>query len=141
MLTIDATREQMSHAEVLAAVKRLAAQGREVLADLLALLAVLDERQLYEAEGCASLYTFCVQRLRLSESQAYHRIQAARAARRLPVILDRLREGRVTLTAVALLRPHLTEANHLRVLDWAEGKRKPEVELFIRTPQSRDGHA
>jgi hypothetical protein len=133
MLTIDATREQMSHAEVLAAVKRLAAQGREVLADLLALLAVLDERRLYEADGCASLYVFCVERLRLSESQAYHRIQAARAARRFPVILDRLREGRVTLTAVALLRPHLTEANHLRVLDWAEGKPKPEVGLFIRT--------
>ncbi len=34
MITIDSTLEQMSHAELLAEAKRLAAQGRDVLADL-----------------------------------------------------------------------------------------------------------
>jgi hypothetical protein len=96
-----------------------------------------DARQLYAAEGYPSLFEFCVARLRLSEAQAYHRIQAARAARRFPLVLERLREGRVSLTAVALLREHLTEANHREVLDWADGRRKREVEMFIRSLDPR----
>ncbi len=122
----------LSSSELLAALDRLAARGRELTADLVALLAECDERKLYAEEGYASLFEFCVQRLRLSESQAYHRIQAARAARRFSLVLERLRDGRVTLTAVALLREHLTEANHVDVLDWAEGRRKREVEEFVR---------
>jgi 5-methylcytosine-specific restriction endonuclease McrA len=132
MIAFDSRLTALSSPELLAALERVAAQGREVTADLLALLAECDDRKLHEPEGFASLFEFCVKRLRLSESQAYHRIQAARAARRFPVILDRLREGRITLTAVALLRQHLTDANHLEVLAWAEGKRKAEVEEFIR---------
>ena len=129
--------EALSSPELLAALDRVAAQGRELTADLVALLAECDERKLYAQEGYASLFEFCVQRLRLSESQAYHRIQAARAARRFPLVVERLRDGRVTLTAVALLREHLTEANHREVLDWAEGRRKREVEEFVRALDPR----
>lgn len=129
---LASTLARLSDTQLLAEVDRAAAHGREVTADLVALLAECDERQLYAKEGYASLFEFCVGRLRLSESQAYHRIQAARAARRFPLVLDRLRNGQVTLTAVALLREHLTEANHREVLEWAEGRRKREVEVFIR---------
>ena len=56
----------------------------------------LDTRRLYLAEGCAGrLFAYCTQVLHLSEHAAYHRIQAARAARRFPVILERLAEGAV----------------------------------------------
>ena len=54
----------------------------------LALLAEVDARRLYLGEGCSSLFTYCTQVLHLSEHAAYHRIEAARAARQYPVILD-----------------------------------------------------
>ena len=54
----------LSSSELLAALDRLAAQGRELTADLIALLAECDERKLYAVEGYASLFEFCVQRLR-----------------------------------------------------------------------------
>ena len=54
----------------------------------IALLAELETRRLYLGEGCSSLFTYCTEVLRLSLHAAYHRIQAARAARQFPVILS-----------------------------------------------------
>ena len=80
---------------------------------MIALLSQLDARRLYLGEGCASLFAYCTQVLRLSEHAAYGRIEAARTARKFPIVLDLLTDGSVTLTAVTLLAPHLTPVNHL----------------------------
>ena len=133
MFILDVRLAALSSSDLLDALDRVAADGRELTADLIALLAECDGRKMYALEGYESLFEFCVRRLRLSESQAYHRIQAARAARDFPLVLERLRAGRVTMTAVALLREHLTDANHRQVLDWAEGRRKREVEMYVRS--------
>ncbi len=70
--------------------------------------------------------------LHLSEHAAYLRgIEAARSARRYPKILDRLADGSLHLTAVSLLGPHLTAANHLEVLDSARHKSKRDVEQLV----------
>ncbi len=53
------------------------------------------------------------------------------AARRYPVILDRLADGVLHLTAVGLLAPHLTIANHGELLDAARHKSKREVEHLV----------
>ena len=95
------------------------------------LLPLFANRPLYLGDGCASLFTYCTERLHLSESAAYHRITAARAARRHPLILDRLREGSLTLTSVGLLAPHLTEANHRYLLDAARHQGKRAVESLV----------
>jgi hypothetical protein len=60
-----------------------------------------------------------------------HRIEAARAARRFPVILDGLDDGSLTLTSVRLLAPHLTVENHETVLASPHHKSKREVELLV----------
>jgi hypothetical protein len=65
--------------------------------------------------------------LGLSEGGAYNRIEAARAARRYPVVLELLRTGALHLTAVRVLAPHLTEDNHRSVLASARGKTREEV--------------
>jgi hypothetical protein len=67
----------------------------------------------------------------LSEHEAYNRIEAARAARRFPVILAMLEEGSINLTTVRLLAPHLTAENHVDVLQSARGKRKAQVEEIV----------
>src|SRR3972149_4600723 len=84
---------RLSDEALVARVKTLAAREREATAVLIAHLAELDARRLYLAEGCSSLFTYCVQVLHLSEHAAYGRIEAARAARRFPVVLDGLAGG------------------------------------------------
>lgn len=121
----------MSDAELLAATARAASSERHATAGLVALLAELEQRRLYLGEGCASLFTYCTQKLHLSEQAAYLRIEAARAAKRFPAILDLLADGSVTVTTVAMLRRHLTHANHHALLAQARHKSKRQVEHQI----------
>ena len=121
----------MSDSEVLAATAGAARDERRTTVDLLALLAEVDARRLHLGEGCSSLFAYCTQVLHLSEHAAYHRIEAARAARQYPVILELLAKGDVTLTTVAMLRPHLTAENHAALLEAARHKSKRDVEYQI----------
>ncbi len=122
---------QLSNQELLARVTQLAEGEREATASLIAHLAELDARRLYLAEGYSSLFTYCTQLLHLSEHAAYGRIEAARAARRFPVILERLADGSVTLTTVGLLAPHLTPENHRDLLERARHRSKRQVEELV----------
>lgn len=88
-------------------------------------------RRLYLGAGCSSLFTYCTQVLHLSEHAAYGRIEAARAVRRHPRILQRLAEGSLTLTSVCLLAPVLSEQNAVELLDAARHKSKREVEQLV----------
>jgi hypothetical protein len=81
-----ASLTHLSDTDLLSAVTHAAAEERAATASLIALLAEVDARRLYLGEGCASLFTFCTQVLHLSEHAAYGRIEAARAARRFPVV-------------------------------------------------------
>jgi hypothetical protein len=102
----------------------LAGKERDALVELVAHLAELDSRpHVYAAAGYGSLFSYCTQALRLSEDAACNRIDAARACRRFPVILDLLSSGEVTLTAVRLLGRHLTapRCGHKRI-DRGRGK-------------------
>jgi hypothetical protein len=92
---------------------------------------VLDTRKLYLGEGYSSLFIYCTQRLRLSESAAYCRITAARAARRFPILLLRLAQGDVTLTSISLLAAYLTDDNHESLLDAARHASRREVERLV----------
>lgn len=122
---------QLSDRDLLAAVSRAAGNERHATVELLQLLGELDERRLYLGEGCSSIFTYCTQVLHLSEHSAYHRIAAARAARQFPVVLALLEQGALTLTALKLLQPHLTDENHARLLEAARHKSKLEVEEQI----------
>jgi hypothetical protein len=131
------TFNQLSDAELITEVKRLAAAERRATAALVASLVELDTRRLYLGAGCSSLFTYCTQVLHLAEGAAYNRIEAARAARRFPVILELLETGDVTLTTVRLLAPHLTQDNHGEVLSSARHKTKREIELLVASLSPR----
>lgn len=121
----------LSDAQLLTEVRTLSHQARIATAQLIASLAELDGRRLYLSEGCSSLFTYCTQVLHLSEHAAYGRIEAARAARRFPMLLDLLANGSITLTTVCLLGPHLTVDNHRSLLDGAKHKSRREVEHIV----------
>jgi HNH endonuclease len=112
-------------------VKHLLARERRATATLIRSLVEFDSRKLYLREGCSSLFTYCTQVLHLSEGSAYNRIEAARAARRFPKVLEALERGDVTLTAVRLLAPHLTPANHGELLASAQHRSKLEIQELI----------
>jgi 5-methylcytosine-specific restriction endonuclease McrA len=118
----------LSDRDLLHAVARAAAAERGATVELLRLLAEVDARRLYLGEGCSSLFTYCTQVLHLSEHAAYHRIEAARTARAFPAVLELVAQGALTLTTLALLRPHLTAENHQSLLAEARHKSKREVE-------------
>jgi 5-methylcytosine-specific restriction endonuclease McrA len=121
----------LSDPELLIEVRQLVSTERQATARLIAALAELDARRLYLGEGCSSLFTYCTQVLHLSEHAAYGRIEAARAARKWPIVLDLLADGSLHLTAVSLLRPHLTDENHRELLAAARHKTKRQVEEII----------
>jgi hypothetical protein len=135
MTTSDARRglSALSDRELIEEMQRLSARERHATADVIAALMELDERRLYLGEGYSSLFTYCTGVLHFSEHAAYARIEAARAARRFPVILDLLADGSLTLTSVNLLAAHLTAENHVNVLAVARHKSKREVEVMVAT--------
>jgi len=82
--------------------------------------------------GYPSLNEYCCGALKLSSDAAGRRIHAARAARRFPVIFAMCADGRLSLTAVNLLAPHLTEANADELLVAAAGRTRSEIDELIR---------
>ena len=130
-MTNNASLTDLSDLELLSTVKTLVADERQATAQLIAALAELDARRLYLGEGCSSLFAYCTQVLHLSEHAAYGRIEAARAARRFPVILSLLADGSITLTTISLLSPHLNAENHRELLEQARHKSRREVEVIV----------
>lgn len=121
----------LSDRDLIAEVKRRAGAERIATAALVASLAEMDARRLYLGEGCSSLFTYCTRVLHLSEHAAYGRIEAARAARRFPVVLERLEQGTLTLSNLCLLRSHLTDENCLELLDTVRHASKRDVERLV----------
>jgi hypothetical protein len=122
---------QLSDAELIAEVKRLAGCERQVTVELITHLAEFESRKLHLSAGYPSLFAYCIRALCLSEDAAFNRIRAARAARRFPRILDMLGDGSLNLTTVRLLAPCLTAENQTELLAAAAGKRRRAVDVLL----------
>jgi hypothetical protein len=123
--------KRLTDEALLEATKRAAERERRSTADLLALLIELERRALPLALGYSSTFIYCTRVLLMSEQAAYKRITAARAARRYPVVLERLADGGLTLSSVRILAPHLTDENVEALLAAARHKSTREVEQLI----------
>jgi hypothetical protein len=112
---------------------RLLANNSRTEARIIAHLAAVEERRLHLEAGSSSLFDYCCRRLGLSENEAFHRITAARLARRFTAIFGLVERRALHLTAVCLLRDYLTPQNHRELLDEASGKTKLQVlEILAR---------
>ncbi|HWZ90975.1 MAG TPA: hypothetical protein VNW92_19070, partial [Polyangiaceae bacterium] len=110
---------------------RLLASGSRTEARIIAHLAAVEERRLHLVAGSSSLFDYCCHRLRLGESEAFHRITAARLARRFPAIFGLIEQRAIHLTAVCLLRDYLTPENHRELLEEASGKTKVQIQELL----------
>src|SRR3990172_1150794 len=123
--------QSLSDDELLRQLSEVAQQSRRVEAHLVAHIGEVDHRRLYAREACSSMFVYCKEVLHLSEAEAYLRIAAARAARTFPVLLTMLGDGRLHLSGIAKLAPHLTETNYESVLAGATHKSKREIEELV----------
>lgn len=110
---------------------------RGATAELLARIAEVDARRLYLPASYPSMYAYCVHALHLSEDEAYKRIRVARTARRFPMIFTAIADGRLSLTAIVVLTPYLTEQTADGLLSAATHKSKSDIEQLLaeRYPQ------
>ncbi len=123
--------KNLSDDDLLRRLSELLQQSRRIESQLVAHIGEVDARRLFASQACPSMFVFCTDVLHLSEAEAYLRIAAARAARRHPILLDMLRDGRLHLSGIALLAPHLTEATRDKVLTCAAHKSKRQIKELI----------
>jgi 5-methylcytosine-specific restriction endonuclease McrA len=127
-------RYAYSHLSNGALLKELAAsvsQDQSFTATMLGYLGEVDARKLYVPASYASMFMYCVREHRMSEDMAYKRILAARTARRFPAIFPALAEGRLHLTAVVLLAPHLNHGTADELLAAATHRSTAEIRLLL----------
>src|SRR6267142_4817467 len=113
------------------------AKERTVTAEWLAHIAEVDARRLYLPAGYSSMYDYCVHELHRSEDALCNRIRAARTARKFPAVFPAVADGRLHLSAVVMLAPHLTLDTADELLAAAASKTKAEIKQLLaqRFPQ------
>ena len=127
----------LSDADLITKLRRLVANEREATTEVLRSLMEFDARRLYLGDGYPSLFAYCTQVLHYAEHAALNRIEVARAARRLPALLEHIADGRLHLTGARLLAPHLTDENADALLSAAHHKSKREIEELIAALKPR----
>jgi hypothetical protein len=121
----------LTNDQLTAELTRLTGCEREATVALIVHLAEFGERRLHTTAGFTSLFEYCIEVLHLSEDAAFNRVEAARAARRFPVIVDMLLKGSLSPTTARMLGRKLTPENHEELLAAAAGKSKKEVEKLL----------
>jgi len=91
----------------------------------------LETRGLHLAAGFPSLFSYCTEVLHLSEDATFNRVEAVHLARRVPVILDMLDAGSLSVTTARLVGRILTPENQDEVLAAAVGRSKRAVEELV----------
>ena len=125
------TLSQLSNDELLLRLVNVLKQSRRVESVLVAHIGEVDARRLFASQASSSMHKYCTDVLHLSDAEAYLRIAAARASRRHPVLLTMLDDGRLHLSGIAVLAPHLTDTNCEELLARATHKSKRELLVLV----------
>ena len=127
---------ELTDETLLQSLQDLVRRSASLTAAVLVHLGEVEVRGLHLGLGHSSVFTYCTQALGFFESAAYKRIQVARLCRRLPVVLDAVQSGRVHLSGLCVLGPHLDESNVGPVLAEAAGRSKRELEALAERLRS-----
>ena len=146
----DPAPEDLTDPALLDRTRELVTDEKRLLHLVLDHIREIDDRKLYAARGYSSLFAFVVEELGYDEASAYRRIAAVRAIRDVPAVKQKLREGSLTLSTVALVQGHLrteskaqarTPEQKSALFAEVEGKSKRETERHLAslTPASHAG--
>ena len=125
------TLGNLSDDELLYSIESLLGSQRRLTALLLSYLAEVEERRLHLRAACSSMFDFCTRRLGMSEGEAFRRITGARIARQFPEVLSLVEQRKIHLSALCLLRHHLTEENHTELFRDASRKSRRDLEALL----------
>jgi hypothetical protein len=117
--------------QLLAALSGLVRRENDLLSDLLAHLAELDEQELCIALGYSSLFAYCTEALGFCKSAAGRRITAARVCREFPEAFARIAKGELQLSVLCVLRPHLNAENASELFAACARKSYEQVEELL----------
>jgi hypothetical protein len=133
-------RSYVSHTDhaLLTLFSNLVAGDRARTVELLEVLGEVDRRRRYLPAVYSSMFGSCVDAHAMPEDVAYKRIRVARAARRWPAILEGIADGRLNLSSVMLVAPHLTSDTAAALLALIERRTNLEIRelLAVRFPQA-----
>ena len=108
-----------------------AARYKGASAELLAYIAEFDERKRFLPAAYESMLSYCIGGLDLSVDEAKKRIQVARVGRACPGVFEAMEQGRIHLTGLRVLAPHLTPENADELLSAAAHKSKEDIERML----------
>lgn len=86
---------------------------------------------MYEGLGYASTWDFLRRDLGLLECATARRVKAARLIRRFPAAIDRLRDGRLSMTALSMVKDVINDANAERLFEKLEGKSRDQIKKLV----------
>src|SRR5450432_3451746 len=128
--------------ELVAALSVLMRRENDLMSDLLAHLAELDERRLYLDLGFTSLFAYCTEALGFCKSSAGRRIAVARVCKKYPEAFARVASGELQLSVLSLLGPHLNPENAAELFEGCLHKSCEQVEALLAArfprPDMRD---
>ena len=119
-------------------VEKIRAFGRRFTAWELAHIAEYDARRLFVPRGYPSMFSYCVQHLKLSEGAAYKRIHAGRAARQFPQIFEMIAAGAIGIGGIVeRIDEFVAQQFHAHRSDFAEFDRSVTIgiDIFITRGQ------
>ena len=123
--------ETLGASELLAHVGAALGRERRLGAYVVACLAVMDQRRIHIAAGYASLYDFLTRGMGLDEAGAWQRAQIARASHKVPEVLTKLAESRISVAVAGKVSGQLTRQNGSELLALCEGKSCREADALI----------
>lgn len=121
----------LSDSQVLQKLLKRVSHGWQNDAYVLVLIAEADFRKLYLTQGYPSMKDFCEEVLHFTEDAALKRIQAARKAREFPELFDAVADGRLHLSAICLIAPHLTLENASELIAAATHRGKAAIREWL----------
>jgi hypothetical protein len=101
-------------------------------ADVLGLLGEIVARGAFVPEGFDDPKDYCVRGLGMSGDKALRRLRAARTAHEFPALFPAVAEGRLGVTAINTLGPHLTNENCDELIALATGRTIEDLERALR---------
>jgi hypothetical protein len=104
---------------------------RVATADLLIRIAEFDLRKLYLPEGYPTMTAYCMEKLNLSEDEISRRLQAARAGRDHPILLEAFADSRIHLSGLCLLAPYLNSENEEALVAAATGQSVARIKQLL----------
>jgi 5-methylcytosine-specific restriction endonuclease McrA len=129
-MTQPNTIRTLSDSALLKRLNVLAEKERATTLEILLHLNEVDRRRLYLTQGYSSLFSYCTEHLKYSESAAGRRIRTARCMGRYPEVRRLLARNDVNVCTISIVAGILTKENKKTLLREIRGKTQRQVHVI-----------